>query len=474
MADKLVHLAAAVAEHLQTQARHMGNADVEWHVWDSATNAPRPELQLGHGPNGHRQVWAYTRDPVFRGLVLQRCGGRYEWEIDGGRGRIGTGSTRSLGDFVDRGWHATIAGLVDPVDVVYTTLARVAGRGRPGLGPLRREGTIIKWGAATARLWLWTPTIEINFVAEGVSAGFEQHRRREVHARHHSDAADLGNKVVGVLLDLAEQIEAGEEPLPKPLPAVWLSFQDEWRPAAAPAAVRDAVTGNARTELDGKWRERLAAYRETETPAQMRRRQKAATDRLQGTCHLPRGGGTGQATDWSGEVGCARIPVDSSVIAALWAIGLGTRLISELLAGNHSMKSAVYRRVREINGKTDAGGLVERPAREVVAEMGLAAWVRPAAEPGASAGQTFDDLLGQQDDATRRFVANLPERSNQFLRVLFERGELSVEDAMKALDLSVRRAFGGVTGSLARWAPIRGVPLPYYRDGDRFTWVGWP
>ena len=46
---------------------------------------------------------------------------------------------------------------------------------------------------------------------------------------------------------------------------------------------------------------------------------------------------------------------------------------------------------------------------------------------------------------------------------------------MEALGLGDARAIGGITGALARWAPKKGVALPYRVDEDaegrRWTWV---
>lgn len=99
---------------------------------------------------------------------------------------------------------------------------------------------------------------------------------------------------------------------------------------------------------------------------------------------------------------------------------------------------------------------------------------RPAA---ASAGT---DAKGDSDLAQRYrdFVANLPSRSRKFLELVKRKGVVTIEDAMNELDISVPKAMGGITGSIGRWAPVRGVPVPYEattRDGERiWRWIGSP
>ncbi|MCB9549682.1 MAG: hypothetical protein H6706_28075 [Myxococcales bacterium] len=86
-----------------------------------------------------------------------------------------------------------------------------------------------------------------------------------------------------------------------------------------------------------------------------------------------------------------------------------------------------------------------------------------AAEPGAG------DL-----DA---FLAALPERSRAFLLLVRERGVLGIDEAMERLDIQAGKAVGGLTGSIARWAPVHGVEVPFTAiqgiDGKRaWRWTG--
>lgn len=96
----------------------------------------------------------------------------------------------------------------------------------------------------------------------------------------------------------------------------------------------------------------------------------------------------------------------------------------------------------------------------------------PKAAPAAPAA------TGDAAERYRAFVAKLPPRSRAFLDLVRDRGTVNITDAMKALDISVPKAMGGITGSIGRWAPARGVTVPYSAsmvDGLRtWTWTGSP
>jgi len=75
-------------------------------------------------------------------------------------------------------------------------------------------------------------------------------------------------------------------------------------------------------------------------------------------------------------------------------------------------------------------------------------------------------------------VAELPERSQLFLSLLENERTLTMTQAMKGLGVTVPKAMGGITGSIARWAPTRKVELPYRPtkiSGERgWEWLGKP
>lgn len=87
-------------------------------------------------------------------------------------------------------------------------------------------------------------------------------------------------------------------------------------------------------------------------------------------------------------------------------------------------------------------------------------------KPAPSTGDPLQDLL-----------AVVPERSRTFIDLVRTRGVLSIDEAMSELGISVPKAMGGITGSIGRWAPARGLTIPYEatmtEDGRRaWRWVG--
>ncbi len=77
------------------------------------------------------------------------------------------------------------------------------------------------------------------------------------------------------------------------------------------------------------------------------------------------------------------------------------------------------------------------------------------------------------------YFTTLPEPSRRFLELLKEQGRLTVGEAVEALELSSRKAMGGLTGAMVRWAPRCGVVLPFQPSeteyGERcWVWTGKP
>jgi hypothetical protein len=83
------------------------------------------------------------------------------------------------------------------------------------------------------------------------------------------------------------------------------------------------------------------------------------------------------------------------------------------------------------------------------------------------------DLSGSDTQRFERFVEGLPKLSQDFLALLEKKGKLTITEAVKALGIDAPKAMGGITGSITRWAPSRGVDVPYIaeksRSGER-TW----
>lgn len=97
----------------------------------------------------------------------------------------------------------------------------------------------------------------------------------------------------------------------------------------------------------------------------------------------------------------------------------------------------------------------------------------PRVSAGAQAAAVADPDL-----AYERFLEALPDRSRRFIELVHERGTLTIDEAMRELDITVAKAVGGVTGSIARWAPRSGVSVPYVavkvRGRRAWRWTGPP
>ncbi len=111
----------------------------------------------------------------------------------------------------------------------------------------------------------------------------------------------------------------------------------------------------------------------------------------------------------------------------------------------------------------------------------LAAHVGGRVEPAAPAVERVAPTPGVVRDtgAPRSFAEfeeALPERSQRFLRLLRERGTLRVSEVVELLGLPGPKAVGGITGAIARWAPQRGIALPYrpikLRGERAWRWFG--
>lgn len=106
-------------------------------------------------------------------------------------------------------------------------------------------------------------------------------------------------------------------------------------------------------------------------------------------------------------------------------------------------------------------------------------------EVSAAMGQLLTTLAQQRgaapvrtpDERMQAFVEALPERSRQFLEAVREHGVLGIDQAMEQLDVQAGKAMGGITGSIARWAPEYGIQVPFEavrgKDGKRaWRWTG--
>lgn len=137
------------------------------------------------------------------------------------------------------------------------------------------------------------------------------------------------------------------------------------------------------------------------------------------------------------------------------------------------------------------GGFVASVLREVDAALAarptpLPAPPRPAvASPapieGAPPRPAVSAEREAEDPARLRwldFVAGLPDDSRRFLALVRSRGTVALGDVMDALSIEAPKRIGGITGAIGRWAPVKGVPVPYEAtsvDGERaWRWIGGP
>jgi hypothetical protein len=94
---------------------------------------------------------------------------------------------------------------------------------------------------------------------------------------------------------------------------------------------------------------------------------------------------------------------------------------------------------------------------------------KPAASPSSDASAATEKRY-------QTFLNALPARSREFLNLVEQRGTVTMSEAMSELSVTAPKALGGITGSIGRWAPTRGVPVPYVADktssGERmWRWV---
>jgi hypothetical protein len=128
---------------------------------------------------------------------------------------------------------------------------------------------------------------------------------------------------------------------------------------------------------------------------------------------------------------------------------------------NPAVASAVARLLLQI-GESYARRVPAAPAADVVPAAPLASHAAPA--PAAPPGYA-------------EFEAGLSGNTLRFLQLLRTHGSLTLSQAMEALDLETPKALGGITGAIGRWAPVRGLAVPYEvvqsPGGERaWRWTG--
>ncbi len=110
-----------------------------------------------------------------------------------------------------------------------------------------------------------------------------------------------------------------------------------------------------------------------------------------------------------------------------------------------------------------------RPAAKVKAPTPPA----PAATRAASGGPDPAEIKPMSFED---FVAALPLRSQRFMNLVQREETVTRSRAIDALELSSGKQLGGVTGAIAKWAPRRGLEIPYETitlNGERaWRWTG--
>ncbi|MCB9536717.1 MAG: hypothetical protein H6704_10740 [Myxococcales bacterium] len=100
----------------------------------------------------------------------------------------------------------------------------------------------------------------------------------------------------------------------------------------------------------------------------------------------------------------------------------------------------------------------------------------PAPAPAPRAASSGPDPAEIKPMSFEDFVAALPLRSQRFLNLVQREETVTRSRAIDALELSSGKQLGGVTGAIAKWAPRRGLEIPYETitlNGERaWRWTG--
>ncbi len=85
--------------------------------------------------------------------------------------------------------------------------------------------------------------------------------------------------------------------------------------------------------------------------------------------------------------------------------------------------------------------------------------------------------LTDHEKAIEALREQLTTQTLQFLDMLERRGVLTIDEVMDLLDLSTPKVVGGMTGSISRWASLRGLQVPYeasmHHGQRRWLWRGY-
>lgn len=116
---------------------------------------------------------------------------------------------------------------------------------------------------------------------------------------------------------------------------------------------------------------------------------------------------------------------------------------------------------------------VARALNQLLIALGAKRTLTPTAVKAAPPSEPRPDSDARYD----AFMKALPERSRRFLELVQAKEILTIDEAMAELDVKVGKAMGGITGSIARWAPEHDVTVPFEAikgpGGKRaWRWIG--
>lgn len=364
---------------MKALAREMGDG------WAVVEGEPYPAIGVGES-SGYRRIALIHEEPPHpptrRGLEIWSQGGDWRWVVDDGHGLLHTAQGSSLPRVMEAAWERLWAMAVDPLTLVVELLRNEASE---------------PWSPGTPRVMgrrVWWGQIEILVRPMG-GAGDEGWPlvRHGAHARHLRQAcypAELAARLAGLAIRYAMRLSDAEEATRGPAgfgaAGVYCSVPVEAPPL--PAAVSDAC-GVIGAIVDD-WRSRLRTALAAESQRVWEARRRRIDQRAPAVFALP-----GENLDPFGReldharrpVGNARLEVPVEVVAALWALGLPLRWISEVTTGRDTSRNTVHRWIQQLEA-APPGWTGRRVGAALIDEQDLGwarSWHQLALDPPPSA-----------------------------------------------------------------------------------------
>lgn len=330
-------------------------------------------VELPHRRGPDIAVEHQARRPTLRrGLEVWSQGGHWRWLVDDGKGLLRTAQGASLQRALEVAWSVLWEMTVDPLELVVELLSREAGEpwhlGTPHVGSGR-----VWWGTIDI---IVTPTDSL--VADHENWPLVRHERLVRHVRERCYPGELAARLAGLALGFARRNRApglhdDSRSAPGPGRAVKAPFSAAGSycavpisPPPLPAEVCE-LSGVIGSMVDD-WRSRLRSALGDESQRVWEERKGLIDERAPLVIALP-----GEGLDEFGRElrdgrpsGNARLEVPVEVVAALWALGLPLRAISEVTTGRDTSRNTVHRWVKGIRSAhrewtrwVEAGELVD-------------------------------------------------------------------------------------------------------------------